>query len=148
MNAQKEKQKVSENKKVQQRIRFPKGIIGFPAFQHAELIYMKDEFPFLRLSHLVKGKGAALEFMVLEPYGVYPEYKVDIAQQDLDFLEIKSPKDVHLLNVVSIRPGKNAQVVVNLIAPIVINKRTLRGKQVVIRNYKSYSAEHILHGKK
>lgn len=149
MNAQKEKPKPAQPQAKQERFYFPKGIVGFPAFQHAELVYKKEELPFLRLSHLVKGKGAALEFLVLEPYGIYPDYKVQIAQQDLDFLEIKSPKETYLLNVVTVRPGKKGNnVIVNLVAPILINKRTMRGKQIMIMNYKQYSAEHVLYQKK
>jgi flagellar assembly factor FliW len=49
-----------------------------------------------------------------------------------------------VLNIVTLRPEAPTQATVNLIGPIVVNRRTRIGRQLVIANYSKYSARQVL----
>lgn len=123
-------------------IDLPLGLIGFPALRKLKVSSYPEEAPFLHLQDAEKGD---IEFIALEPYGIFKDYKLEILDPDLDYLGIQSPKDVHILNIVSIpNEGEAKDITVNLVGPIIVNRRTSLGKQIVIGNYKDYSSTHIL----
>ncbi len=123
-------------------IDLPLGLIGFPALRKLKVSSHPEEAPFLHLQDSEKGE---IEFIALEPYGIFKDYKVEILDPDLEYLDIQSPEDVHILNIVSIPNEAEARdITVNLVGPIIINRRTNLGKQIVIGNYKDYSSTHIL----
>ncbi|HEY1716971.1 MAG TPA: flagellar assembly protein FliW, partial [Verrucomicrobiae bacterium] len=61
---------------------------------------------------------------------------------DVDFLELADATDALLLGIVTIH-GQN-RATMNLKGPIVINRRTHTGKQVIIANAADYSVQHPL----
>jgi flagellar assembly factor FliW len=89
----------------------------------------------------VKG-DASLAFVVINPFLIAPDYRPDIPQADVDFLGINDPEDAMLLNIVTVHKG--GQATMNLKGPIVINRNTGVGKQVVISNGAEYSVQHPL----
>ena len=61
----------------------------------------------------------------------------------MEFLGLKNPEDALLLNIVTVqKQGQGATM--NLKGPIVINRNTGIGKQVVIANASDYSVQHPL----
>lgn len=122
------------------RLTLPNGIVGFPEFKHVEVVYKEDELPFM---HLREINEDGLEFIVLEPYGHFPGYDVEISKEDLEQLGIEKAEDVHLMNIVAVDPN-TGNATINLAAPLVFNKNTLEGKQVIIKNVQHFSATHSL----
>ncbi len=119
----------------------PAGMIGFPEVQRLELILNPEELPlmWLRAVH-----NHALNFIIVEPQGLIPDYVVEISDDDAELLGIASAADVLLFNVVNLRADTPESATVNLIGPIVVNRRTLVGRQIVIANFGEYSARHAL----
>ena len=120
---------------------FPQGIFGFPDLKTCELIYNPQELPFMWLQEQTKG---GLAFIVLEPIGFIPDYTVEIPDADVDFLGIKSPDDVLILNIVTINKDLPQQITANLVGPLIVNRKTRVGKQVILNNYERYSAKYEL----
>ncbi len=121
----------------------PAGLIGFPEARRIELIYNPEELPFLWLRC---AEEQALNFIVVEPHVLVSDYAIEISDDDAARLGIAAPEDAFLLNIVTIRPAAPEHATVNLIGPIVVNRRTLVGRQVVIANFHDYSARHPLVG--
>lgn len=119
----------------------PAGLIGIPEARHLELILNPDELPFMWLRSV---ENRSLNFIVIEPYGLVPGYALELSDDDSERLGIQRPDDAFVLNVVNFRPDEPEGTTVNLIGPIVVNRRTLVGRQVVIANYLEYSARHPL----
>ncbi len=117
----------------------PAGILGFEQFKDYMLLANPAELPFawLRVT-----ESASLAFVVVNPFIVMPDYAPDIPDTDAEFLGLKDPNDALLFNIVTLR-GQN-QATVNLKGPIVINRHTRTGKQVIIANASNYSVEHPL----
>ena len=47
-----------------------------------------------------------------------------------------------MLNIVTLRQQQPVDASVNLVGPIIVNRRTRIGRQLVISNYSRYSAHH------
>ncbi|MGI5935636.1 MAG: flagellar assembly protein FliW [Oscillospiraceae bacterium] len=73
---------------------------------------------------------------VMDPFLVCPDYAFDIPQADVNALEIKQVDDVYVLSVLVI--PRSEGITINLAAPIVINVRNNRGKQIILDD-KKYS---------
>jgi flagellar assembly factor FliW len=120
-------------------IRLPMGLLGFEKIKDYLLIVNPAEEPFRWLQ--VKN-DEALAFVVVNPFLIAPEYQPDIPQADVEFLGLSSPSEAALYNIVTLHAAQNATI--NLKGPIVINRNTGIGKQVVIANAAEYSVRHPL----
>jgi flagellar assembly factor FliW len=83
--------------------------------------------------------GDDLAFLVVPPSLVLPDYAPDLSDEDVDFLEIRHPNDALVLNIVTLKSDGSATV--NLKGPIVINRHTMIGKQVVL-SQSAYAIKH------
>jgi flagellar assembly factor FliW len=117
----------------------PAGILGFEQFKDYMLLANPAELPF---AWLRVAESTSLAFVVINPFIVMPDYAPDIPDTDVEFLGLKDPNDALLFNIVTLR-GQN-RATVNLKGPIVINRHTRTGKQVIIANAGNYSVEHPL----
>lgn len=119
----------------------PHGLIGFGAYKRAELLYLPDHLPFLWM----KLNGAdSLHFIVIEPGGIVPGYEPEIFDEDAAQLDLRTPEEAMILNIVTLKRHQPVEATVNLIGPVVVNRRTRTGRQLVISNYSRYSAHHSL----
>ena len=118
-------------------IRLPFGLLGFEHVKQYILLTNPNEEPFMWFQMLDNAKRA---FLVVPPFCVKPDYQPDISDDEVDFLELSDPADAFLLNIVTLR-GNN-QATVNLKGPVVINRRTLIGMQVILNNAAQYSIVH------
>ncbi len=120
-------------------VRLPLGLLGFEQIKDYSLLADPAEKPFawLRVAH-----DTSLAFVVIDPFVVNPDYKPEIPPADVEFLEIKEANEALMLGIVTIH-GQN-RATMNLKGPVVINRRTHTGKQVIIANAADYSVQHPL----
>jgi flagellar assembly factor FliW len=116
----------------------PQGIIGFKDYTRAELLYMPDHLPFLWMK-LQRGTES-VHFIVIEPGGLIPGYVPELFESDAEALELLNPSEAMLLNIVTLQHQNPMEATVNLVGPIVMNRRTRVARQLVISNYSQYSA--------
>jgi flagellar assembly factor FliW len=117
-------------------ISMPLGLLGFEQVKKYVLLVTPEEEPFMWLQML---DAANQGFVVVQPSVVMPSYAPDIAQADIEFLNIQSPGEALVLNIATVR---NGQATVNLKGPIVINRRTLTGKQCIPTNVTEFALQH------
>ena len=120
----------------------PSGLIGFEQYKQAELLYQTDHLPFLWLKLI--GPSDALHFVVIEPGGLISDYEPELFEDHALTLGLSNPSEAMILNIVTLKRQIPLEATVNLVGPIVINRRTRVGRQVVISNYSRYSAHHCL----
>jgi flagellar assembly factor FliW len=120
-------------------VRLPMGILGFEQMKNYLLIANPEEEPFRWLQ--VKD-NASLAFVVIDPFLVIPDYHPDIPQADVECLGLSSPDQASLLNIVTLHGGNRATV--NLKGPVVVNRITGVGKQVILANAADFSVQHPL----
>ena len=115
------------------------GLLGFEQIKDYLLIINPAEAPFRWLQ--VKD-NSALAFVVIDPFLVMPDYHPDIPQADAESLGLTTPEQAALFNIVTLHANQRATI--NLKGPIVINRNTGIGKQVVLANAAEFSVQHPL----
>jgi flagellar assembly factor FliW len=120
----------------------PEGLIGLPDFNKFELIVDPESLPFVVLRAI---EGDEIQIPAVEPVGLVENYRLDIGDADAEMLGlVGADANPLILNVATIKSYEPQKVTLNLAAPILINRRTRVGKQVVLLNYQSYSTTHVL----
>ena len=120
--------------------RLTKGLVGFPDENEFELLVNTEELPFMWIRST---KNHELGFVVLEPAQFLTEYEIEIADDDAEELGITSFDDALVLNIVTIRGEENLEsATANLVGPIVMNRNSQVGKQVIVSNHMKYSTKH------
>ncbi len=99
-----------------------------------------DDSPFRWLQSMDDDR---LAFVVVNPFDYFPDYDIEIPTPDQRELELETSEDCAVLAIVTIPEGNPTALTANLVAPLVINARTKRARQVVL--YESgYCTRHYL----
>src|SRR5579883_562153 len=106
-----------------QIITFDAGLIGLPHLKVFALIEDELSLP-IRLLQCVSVPDFV--FVVINPFTVYPNYDIEISDEDAAELGVKSAADVLVLSIVTI-PDDLRFVTANLLSPLVVNMRTKKG---------------------
>jgi flagellar assembly factor FliW len=120
-------------------VHVPCGLLGFEQVKRYVLSSIPGEEPFMWFRDQ---QDPALAFLVVSPFEVIPSYEPDLPAEDVRVLGLESPEDALLLNIVTLR--SRGRSTLNLKGPIVINRFSLIGKQVVLANAADYSVQHPL----
>ena len=92
-------------------LHFSHGLYGFE--DYTEFVLLESEYkPFMWLQSV---KEKALAFLVVDPFLFFTDYEIDVDDQSVRDIGVKSPADV-----------------CNLQGPLVINKNNRAAKQVVL----------------
>lgn len=122
-------------------IELPFGLIGLAHLKNFELTPVQGVFPLMRLASVGQEQ---IQFLVLEPHEALKNYEIELRDEDTDSLGISAPDDCLVINIVTIHSESPQYVTLNLIGPIVINRHTLIGKQVILENSERYSTNYAL----
>jgi flagellar assembly factor FliW len=114
---------------------FPKGMVGFPNCQRFALIQTNDEGVFFWLQSLERSE---LAFVVCDPRTFVPDYRVPVKIEELELIGLEAPEDAQVLVIVN---KVDDMLTGNLQGPLVINARSLIGKQLVLSD-KRYTTRH------
>jgi flagellar assembly factor FliW len=120
----------------------PHGIVGFPEYTRGELVYNPDHLPFVTMQ--LHGPSGSISFVVVEPFGFIRGYEPELFEADASALGLSDPSEAMVLTILTMTPGAPLEATVNLVGPIVVNRRTGIGRQVVVSNYSRYRARHPL----
>lgn len=120
-------------------VHLPLGMLGFEQIKHFALLENPHESPFRWLQVINQSN---LAFLVLPGLDVFPDYEPDVPAEDVKFLGLNSPDDALVLNIVTL--GAKNSATANLKGPIVLNRFSLKGKQVVLANAARYSIQQPL----
>ena len=110
-------------------IRLPGGLLGFEQAKNYVLLGSPEEAPFLRLQ---MNEDPKLAFLAIDPSVAMEDYQPDLSEEDRQFLALEKPEDALLFNIVTLH--RDGTATVNLKGPIVVNRRTLIGRQIIPLN--------------
>ena len=124
-------------------IEFSNGILGFEDSKKYVMLSKKDNGQLFCWLQSVDDADTA--FAVTVPYVFYPDYKPNVADEDLAKIGINGQDEIKDLSVFSIMviPDETKNTTINLKAPVIINAKENRGCQVVLENEK-YKFKHII----
>ncbi len=114
-----------------QLISLPAGLFGFTDYHDFALIDCHIK-PLIWMQSLDEKQ---LAFLLLDPFIVCPDYEADIDDEELSKVGIQDPADVLLLSIITV-PSDGSPVTANLRGPLVINKKSHVGMQVILDDKK------------
>ena len=124
-----------------QIIEFQDGIFGFDFIKRFVLLDSKDAgSPFKWLQAYDETE---LAFVVIDPLMFMNQYSLVISGSDLDAVGASRPDDLLVFVIVTI-PANPSDMTANLQGPIIINPRTLKGRQAISQSDKYGVCHRIL----
>lgn len=110
-------------------ITFPEGILGFPGIKRYALVENDKGHPFLWLQAV---EDPELAFVVTDPLIFQPDYQPPFPADELHGLEIHGYKYMITFAIVTVPHEDPLKLTANFLAPLVINSKTHRAKQIVL----------------
>lgn len=120
-------------------VRIQEGMLGFSKLRDYVLIENPDTEPFKILQSV---DDPYVAFPMIDPRLLASDYHCSVAPEDIRELGITDPSEVILL-AVTVIPDNLSESTVNLKAPLLINQRNLKGKQIVLEE-SEYDTMHSL----
>ena len=120
-------------------IEFPEGMLGLPQFKRYIIVRDPNAEPFLRLQCVDE---PSIGFLTIDPAFADTGYKDYVLAQDPDN-QILDPAEEIVMLVVCIVSADGSDLTCNLQAPVIINHKTMKGRQIVLIE-SPYSIHHSL----
>jgi flagellar assembly factor FliW len=111
---------------VQDRVEFPRGLVGVP---HLRRFVLWDDPQMRSLRWLQSTRDPSWAFALIEPRQVVPSYQIRATPEQLGALQITQSRDVEIYVTLN-QTAQNC--LVNLQAPILINRQSSLGMQLVL----------------
>ncbi len=119
-------------------ITFDKGIPGFEDKKKFIVVSFKDT-PFNILQSVTTSE---LAFITVDPFLFFKDYDFTLSDSVIEVLQVEKREDVFVLAIITLHDSIESSTA-NLQAPVIINKKTNAGKQVVLHD-ENYSTKHSL----
>lgn len=107
---------------------FDSGLPGFESEKQFVLLGFPDNHVFYTLQSISTPDVA---FVVTDPFSFFPDYEIKLDDSTVDALGIENEADVTLLSILTVREPFQ-ETTTNLQAPVVINRSTKRGRQLIL----------------
>jgi flagellar assembly factor FliW len=110
-----------------QKLVFPQGLFGFEKLKDYLLLDAERQ-PFYWLQSM---DAEDVAFVLVNPFLFRPDYEVNISNEELDGIGIRSPEKALIFSIVTI-PQDGSPMTANLQGPLIINRDTRMGKQAIL----------------
>lgn len=126
--------------KEKELIHIDNGLIGFESYSdYLPIPFQEGDDSLISLQCL---EDEDLSFILMNPFGIYPDYTPELSEQDLRDLGAESINDISFY-VISVIRETVAQSTVNLKAPLAVNAINRRAKQIILEQTE-YTFRHAL----
>lgn len=119
---------------------FNKGILGFSNLKKFVITDLSEYEPFKLLHSL---EDDEIGMIVVSPYEFYEDYEINLNEEIIENLSIKSPEEVMIITTVTLNSDPK-KITTNLQGPIVINTVNNNGEQIIIDNSKYKIKEPLI----
>ncbi|MEW9080647.1 flagellar assembly protein FliW [Terrisporobacter glycolicus] len=114
------------------QIFFEKGIPGLEKYSKFEVSQVESNEKF---KLIISIEDSNIGFIAISPFEIKKDYELNLSDDIIKELQIDSPKDVLVLNLITL--GKTLEKsTVNLKAPVIINIKNNKGKQLILQDDK------------
>lgn len=121
-------------------IHFPEGIPAFEQEKQFIIIPLDESGPFYYLQSV---SNPDLCLIIAQPFSFFPNYEIDVADEDISRLGMDPERKNLALYVVLTIPEDFKLTTANLLAPLIINTENRQGMQyVAIKS--NYSTRHLI----
>lgn len=111
---------------------FEKGIPGFEEYKYFRISDIEGN---KNLKMITSKDDLNIGFVCISPFEVKKDYEINLSDEIINELNIGKPEEVLVLNIITL--GKTLESsTVNLKAPIIINIKNNKGKQLILQDDK------------
>jgi flagellar assembly factor FliW len=121
-----------------QILTFEQGLPGFEDEKQFVLLPIEG----IEISMLQSIQTSELAFITTDPFQFFKQYDFELSTADLEFLELKDEKDVHVQVIITVADPYERSTA-NLQAPVIINTKINKCKQIILSDSK-YRTKHLL----
>ena len=107
---------------------FPRGILGFECIKKYVFLINEKVEPFIFM-HAIDDSN--LSFVCIEAFIIRPDYNFTLAEENIKFLALKTPCELMVLNIVTVRK-KVEDITANLMSPLLVNIKNSMAMQLVL----------------
>lgn len=111
-------------------IEFPWGIPGFASLKRFLALSLPERPNFIWLQSL---EDPSVALPTADPWQAFPDYRPQLPSYAAAALNLQQPDDFAILCVI-VTDSDTGEIAMNLLAPIVVNVKTWRARQVVLEN--------------
>jgi len=122
-----------------QKIKIPEGLYGFEDYIEYVLLDAEQQ-PFYWLQSV---KDMDIAFILINPFLFRHDYELNIPNEDLEDIGLKTPENALIFSIVTIPPDGSAMTA-NLQGPIVINRDNMTGKQWILSDVRWKTRHDII----
>ena len=113
-------------------ILFEKGIPGFENYRYFNVNIVEGN---KKIYNIVSKEDSNIGFISISPFDIKKDYEIDLDDEFIKELDIEDEKDVFVICLITL--GKSLKdSTANLKAPIIINIKNNRGKQLILQDDK------------
>ena len=120
-------------------IDFKDGLPGFSQIHRFAVLEFEDLKPFRYLQAL---GDPPIALLIINPLLVDPGYKFRLSEMDMEDIQAAQSENLTVFAVATV-PDNPEEASVNLMAPVLINEKSRRGKQAILLDA-DYSVRHPL----
>lgn len=117
-------------------LHFDKGLPGFPKENQFVLLPLAESAFFI----LQSVTTAQIGFVIGDPFSFFPDYDFKLDESTVEQLGIIQGEDVIVYTILTVEDPFE-RTTANLLAPVIINKKNNKGKQVILNN-ENYKTRH------
>lgn len=110
-------------------LKFPSGLVGFPACRRFVVLDAAEGCEYQWLQSVDE---PTLAFIIVDVHLLQPEFQIDVPDEGLAELEIIPTDPIFMMAVITVPSEQPDQATANLRAPLVVNLRTRKGKQMIL----------------
>lgn len=120
---------------------FDEGLIGFERCHRFVTLCPNEQSPLRWLQCL---DDASLAFPIIQPSAFRDDYSPCISDADVRVLQLEQHIPAILFAVVTVPMGSAREMTANLIAPLVVNPLTRKGKQVILQDDRFHTKHRVM----
>jgi flagellar assembly factor FliW len=110
---------------------FPDGIYGFE--DDTRFAVFSRPFEDISFLYLQSVQNLVPCFLVFEPWDLYPDYRPNLSQEELEACQVESVEELIFLVIATV-PSSIENLSINVKSPVVLNPKTKKARQVILQN--------------
>lgn len=110
---------------------FPDGLYGFE--DSKKFAIFQKSFEEVSFLYLQSVQDIDPCFLVFEPWDLHPDYQPVLTNEDMEACEVETIDDLVFLVIATV-PSSIRELSINIKSPIVLNPKTRKAKQVILKN--------------
>lgn len=119
---------------------FDKGIPGFEEYKKFSIVEIENNPKFKMITST---EDANIGFIAISPFDVNKDYEINLSDDIINDLSIDKAEDVFVLNLITLGQTLEKSTV-NLKAPVIINIKNNKGKQLILQDDKYEIKEPLM----